>query len=275
MLSGLRKLFIDSYIWVSLGAALLSWMSRSIAGQSFSFPNIIFAFGGTLAVYNFHRWYKVEGNQWKNLKFFLSLAGSAFSLISLFYLERWEAVYFIAAAALLSVLYIVPFSVISGIFTEQPMRERRGLKLWLIALTWSLVTVIIPLSWGDVAPGIEVSLLLFIERLSYIAAITIPFDIRDIYLDDPRLQTIPQRFGAGKSLLLSILLLTVSMAMTLFLWDQSYLSTEAMGAILGTNIITMVLIARSKVQREKWYYAFVLDGLMVIHPLAYFIAQNY
>jgi len=274
MLQSLRKLFIDSYVWVSLGAVLLSAMSRDIAGQTWSLSNLIFSFSGTLAIYNFHRWFKVEGNNYRSSKFYLFLISSLIAFRTLFYLERWEAVLFIGTASILSILYIVPFSVFSNLFSGIPMRERKGWKLWVIALTWSIVTVFIPLFWSDVEPASESMVLLWIERLCFIAAITIPFDIRDVYLDDPRLLTIPQQYGTRKSLFLAAGLLCVS-AVTIVLMNRfMILPTISMVALIFADLLALVFIVRSKTQREKWYYAFVLDGLMIIHPMIYFIAQN-
>ena len=50
---------------------------------------------------------------------------------------------------------------------------------------------------------------LFMGRLFFILAITIPFDIRDLKYDEANLRTIPIIFGASKARLIGLLFLLV------------------------------------------------------------------
>src|SRR5690606_9612993 len=85
------------------------------------------------------------------------------------------------------------------------LRNIPGLKLFLIAIVWALSCVLLPILELEtsILAGTTVNdtILLITKRLLFIAAITVPFDIRDMYQDrNSDLKTIPVLLGEQRSL---------------------------------------------------------------------------
>jgi hypothetical protein len=71
------------------------------------------------------------------------------------------------------------------------LRDIPGIKIYIIALVWVLITVIVPYLI-DTNLNFQKTLILFGAEVLFMISITIPFDIRDINLDEKSKKTIPQ-----------------------------------------------------------------------------------
>ena len=81
--------------------------------------------------------------------------------------------------------------------SRQALRRLPGLKMIWIGLTWSIITALWPIGHGLlqgqealVHPG-----WVALDRFLVIAALTLPFDLRDRAWDSPRMRTWPQWLG--------------------------------------------------------------------------------
>ena len=83
-----------------------------------------------------------------------------------------------------------------------PLREKPYLKLPLISIVWALATVVYPVILVDSISMVSIGVLCaaFIARLIYIAGITVPFDVRDLQIDDLKMKTMPQVIGKEQAL---------------------------------------------------------------------------
>jgi len=78
------------------------------------------------------------------------------------------------------------------------LRSLGGLKIFLVAVVWSGITVILPYTeigkvfvWDD---WVEI-----VQRILMVLALLIPFEIRDLAYDKPELKTVPQRIGVTQT----------------------------------------------------------------------------
>ncbi|MGC6479008.1 MAG: hypothetical protein ACON42_01370 [Flavobacteriaceae bacterium] len=102
------------------------------------------------------------------------------------------------------------------------LREKPGWKVVVVALTWTIFCVGLAVSLSERMPAfhliIQVSFFIFL----YVLAAMIPFEIRDLPTDHPRLQTLVHRLGEqcsrtiGYLLTLLILLLLIGMPVSSF-----------------------------------------------------------
>jgi 4-hydroxybenzoate polyprenyltransferase len=153
------------------------------------------------------------------------------------------------------------------------LRNVPGLKLFLIALIWSLSCVLLPIvelgSSQSIIISAEDTLLLIAKRFLFITAITIPFDIRDLYQDKSYdLKTIPVVFGERKSYLVCQVLLVAYLAL-LFLFTKNF--DANFFALTLTIILTGWLIFKSEWKKNEYYYFFYLDGVMIVQFVAMYI----
>lgn len=173
----------------------------------------------------------------------------------------------LAFLGVISVAYSLP------IFTFQDkkfgIRNIPGLKLFLIALVWSASCVLLPIlelenSQAFTAPA-RLTLLLLAKRFLFIAAITVPFDIRDLFQDkNSSLKTIPVMVGEKNAYLVCQGLLIVYLVL-LFLFTSSF--DRNFFAIMITIILTGWLIFKSSWKRDEYYYFLYLDGTMIVQFL--------
>src|SRR5690606_12880038 len=89
---------------------------------------------------------------------------------------------------------------------KKNLRNLKGIKAFVVSLTWSVSTVLLPLLNNDVPITSEV-LVDLVQRFLFILALMIPFEIRDLKFDEPNLRTLPQVLGVAGSRWLGVLLL--------------------------------------------------------------------
>lgn len=143
------------------------------------------------------------------------------------------------------------------------LRNIPGLKLLLIAGVWAASTVLLPiLATAEIQINKLQTLILLAQRFLFVAAITLPFDIRDIDQDKAyALKTIPVQLGKQKTWVLSQIFLASSIILLgLFsnFYGIAFLSHALVAAFAGW------LITRSGAQKNEYYYFLYLDGLLIV-----------
>src|SRR3546814_16434708 len=91
----------------------------------------------------------------------------------------------------------------------------------------------------------------------FVVAITIPFDIRDIYQDRYYgLKTIPVLFGERKAMVLSSLLLVAQMA---WVWLSDYQLNTRLALVIASGLCLIFILA-PPVNKDGYYYFLVWKG---------------
>lgn len=155
------------------------------------------------------------------------------------------------------------------------LRDVPGAKLFIISLVWTLSCVYVPIvelnSTGYFVSGTD-TLLLAAKRFLFITAITIPFDIRDLFQDQKyNLKTLPVLLGGKKSLLFCQTLLVLYIIILLIFVDR--ISIATIGLILVT-LITGWLIFKSKWEKNEYFYFLFLDGTLALQFLSVWSLQS-
>ncbi len=99
-------------------------------------------------------------------------------------------------------------------------------------------------------------------------ALTIPFDIRDIDLDESEKKTIPQLVGEKNAIWISILLIVMSYPMLWLVARQSMIFT------LFVIILGIIFIRGSYKHRGDLYFSFIIDGFLILLPLIIFLETS-
>ena len=164
----------------------------------------------------------------------------------------------------MGVAYNLPVLPIRGKRHGAGLRQITGLKLFYIGLMWAMSSVLLPVAeaYHDGVPidGWRVMQLLGWVFL-FIVAITIPFDIRDIYQDKYYgLKTIPVMVGERKALTLSALLLVVHAG---WIWMSAY-AFHVRLALSICSLVCLMLILFPPVKKNEYYFFLILDGAMVL-----------
>jgi 4-hydroxybenzoate polyprenyltransferase len=170
----------------------------------------------------------------------------------------------LAIPVLLSFLYVVPLK-------AKRLRDYAFVKIFLIAGVWAALTGLIPLL-HTADPSWVAATLLFLERTFFVFAITIPFDIRDMAVDQTSgLQTLPHWLGVGKAKRLAILFLCLSSLLTVVLVNLGTYRMDVLFPIACVFLLTTALILHASREKDDYYYSGLLDGTMFLTGFLYWI----
>ncbi len=183
--------------------------------------------------------------------------------LGLLYLS-FEAKLLMVFVGLLAVAYNIPFLTLNG--KKIGLRNIPGIKLFLIAFVWASSCVLLPIVELESSHQIQVPLsetvLLVAKRFLFICAITVPFDIRDLFQDKLyELKTIPVMLGEKKAWIFCQALLAIYLLL-LVLFTQG-INIDVIGLAL-TVLLTGWLIFKSNIKRNEYFYFFYLDGTMLL-----------
>jgi 4-hydroxybenzoate polyprenyltransferase len=197
------------------------------------------------------------------IKHITFMAGACLIPLGLFFLS-FETQLLMLFIGIIAVAYNYPFFQINQ--QNIALRNIPGIKLFLIAFVWSVSGVILPIICLQNSLGITVALtdvfFLFTQRFLFICAITIPFDIRDLFQDKYyQLKTIPVIWGKKKALFFCRLLLVAYLISLVFFKQEIEVEIVALAI---TILVTAGLISKSSFQKNEYYYLLFLDGTMIL-----------
>ena len=275
-------LILYGNFWIATAAMALTFQTQIILQGAFELtPLAWFVFFSTFLLYALHRivgilrlkdFLEIERysviNQFRHHIIYYAIAAAIGAVYFFFRLDQKVQLALIIPA-ILSLGYVFPF-----FGKKRRLRDFDQIKIYLIALVWSFVTVLLPFIESGQSWNLSI-ILLFIERALFIFAITLPFDIRDLQVDDHSdVKTIPAMIGVIKTKQLAYIILAFTMMLilinySLFFYDFSIF----LG--LGVSILsTAWLISFSKVDQHDYFYSGVLDGTMLLQFIFVWIAYS-
>jgi len=270
---------VASNIYVSLGAYTLTWLSLQVYDTE-NTELTLFIFFSTLFAYNFIRLVRVhpmllegESNRHKSifrLRILLWVICILSGLISFyFFIDIYQSILsLLIVMAVISMAYALPVFKKDGELLR--LRDVPGVKIFLIAIVWSIVTEGFP----ALVSGISIELLPVLERFLFIFALTIPFDIRDLRFDDHELLTIPQYFGVRKARWIGVgalLFAELILAYRFFFMDDFNLWGAI--AIYLTYEFSAFLIYKSHPQLQERYVTIGVEGMSILIGLLFYLSQ--
>ncbi|PTM06278.1 MAG: hypothetical protein DA405_00390 [Bacteroidetes bacterium] len=262
-----------SNFWVGLAAAALTYLSF---GQEITLDYLLytlFILTSTISAYNYMHWVKSLNNyrEKKSLEEedhpidWASFSRAAFAgmlaFLLLFFLGSITLIYYLFPALLIALLYPLAFPHPNRAFSS--LRMMPGLKLFLIAGSWSYLSFAIPY-WMQ--GGVDTLFFgwEFLMRTLLVMGLTIPFDIRDLDKDKPSMRTVPQVFGKDNAIGLAILALFLYQIWTLmqfFFFGQAWFQSLA---ILLALEIGIRMIKNLKTNRSEFQVNFWIEAIPII-----------
>lgn len=266
---------------MALCAVAQGLLTFHLIGTVPSKPVLCLLFTGTLGLYNFCilitkpkdpstsvyrriRWFFAH----YRLMITLTIV-CCFSYIPLFYYLSMESRILLIFLGVVSVAYGLPLFTIND--HKFGLRNIPGLKPFLITLVWTMSIVLLPIletyhqHYADIS--MRDTTILIAKRFLFIGALTIPFDIRDLFDDKQMgLKTIPVAFGEKKAYLFCQILLA-GYVVLLFLFHHNGFNSDFFALTL-TTILTGWLIFKSERKKDEYYYFLYMDGVLI---LQYFI----
>ncbi|WP_316931847.1 UbiA prenyltransferase family protein [Psychroserpens damuponensis] len=189
-------------------------------------------------------------------------SGFSFMLMCYFASKlEFETLIYIGVFGLATFLYAIPI-LPKKIFLDQQknLRSIAGLKVYIIALIWSGVTVFLPLlnNHVDIMDDILITAL---QRFLYVLVLMLPFEIRDLNFDNLKLATIPQKIGVKQTKIVGLLLLLVFSLLNYFKDD---VAINVLISTIIVSLITLLFLVFSKQNQHKYYSAFWVESLPIV-----------
>lgn len=194
----------------------------------------------------------------KHILFYALVSGLGATIC--FFLLDFEMQILLVLPSLLSLGYVIPF--LKG---KKRLRDLNHIKIYLIALVWAWITVILPIyQLENVFDQPLRNTLMFIERALFIFVITLPFDIRDLQIDQhTKVQTIPSKIGIPKTKRVSFIILMLIMVCISISYKNGFYDLPtylALGISVGTATLLVNVCDR---QEHDYFFTGLVDGTML------------
>ncbi len=259
--------YINSSLHVALAVVSLSLISFLEFNIEIDKNLLFFIFFGSITGYNFVKYAGIaklhHASLARNLK--LIQIFSFFCFLALLYFAFQQELKIFLAAAILGVftlLYAIPLGK-----NRQNLRNIGGIKIFIIAVVWAGVTVILPLLNQVNLKEIGFT---FFQRFFFVIAITLPFEIRDLKFDSGDLNTIPQQIGIANTKKIGYVLLGIILLLELL---KSYFSVINLIALSLTLLVSAYFIKAARIDQGGYYSAFWVEGIPVFWLLVWLLTK--
>lgn len=266
ILRNLLNFYINSSLHVAIAVVCLGAVSLLNFGIEEDYSLLVFIFLGTITSYNFVKFAGVAGFQHsslpKNLKTiqifsFLVFVGLIISIVY----QPFEILVLAAGAGTLTLLYALPvFS------ASRNLRTIPGLKIYVIGMVVSIVTVIMPL-YLKVNIWQEDVIIVFVQRFILVVALVLPFEIRDLKFDRLQLETIPQRIGVSRTKTIGYFLVLV---VVLLEFLKQEIRPVNVYSLVVTGMVTILFLKGSTLNQGEYYASVWVEAIPILWFLLLF-----
>ena len=228
-----------------------------------------FVLANTLCIYNLHYFIKklpagVSDRADWSLRYrwvhpLLIAFGCLVSGVCLFYLPV-KVIGISVGLGLLSLGYSLP---ILPFPQKKRLKDWGLLKLFLLAMVWTSVTVLMPMFyWNKSFEAYEVEFLL---RFTFMLPLCVAFDIRDMETDkENSIYTLPNAIGLQNCYRLMDFFLVVLLGLALWQYIR-YPIMARLGSAMAIILVTKIVLVLSRTYRSDVFYLLFIDGMMLVY----------
>jgi 4-hydroxybenzoate polyprenyltransferase len=256
-------------VYVALGALCLV---QSTAIQLQLHPSLLpyslLVFFATLFVYNFQRiFYIPQENSalhsvrrdwiFRNPVTIKILACIGFTGVAItFFYVGFSIVFYLSPLLVLSLAYFAPFV---------KLRKNALFKLLTLVTVWTMATAVVPVLLVHQPLIDSKNGLHLLIRLCFMIAICIPFDIRDLKIDEAdNISTIPRILGENYTRRLAFIFMIVYIVLIVLAYYLNHLPLTIFVMLLLSAIINTALVVMSSSKRSEYFFVAGIDGTMIL-----------
>jgi hypothetical protein len=269
VLKQILNFYINSSIHVALSCFSLVNVTYITLNISTDNPLTYFSFFGTIVGYNFVKFDALARANKNKMRIQLK-AIAAFSFAALFiviyyyfklqYTTKISAAFFL----ILTILYTLPFFP-----NTKNARNWAGLKIYIVAICWVGVTVVLPILNSEIAIQNDFYIIA-IQRFLLIFTLILVFEIIDLKTDDPYLKTVPQQIGVKRTKILGYFLLLIFCGLGFFNSNLNFQFLEfQLLLICVIAIIIALFLYFANENRSKYYTSFWVESIPIFWWLTY------
>ncbi|QSS96375.1 hypothetical protein [Psychroflexus sp. ALD_RP9] len=265
-MSFIKRLF-DFYINASVHVALAVVAFTYITSLSFNYVldlNLaIVIFCSTIIGYNFVKYAGIAKFHYLSLTKNLQLI-QLFSLVVfitlLFFIFNcsWQELLLLVFISLLTIAYAIPF-----LPKAKNLRTIKGLKIFIIALVWTLTTVLLPLVNSIIIIDFHQLCFFSLHRFVLILILLIPFEIRDVNYDDAQLKTLPQMMGVQLSKAIGIFLVFAQLGLAI-----GFSLNYNLFILIFISVILLLAIIASDLIKSNYFTSYYVESIPILWYLS-------
>ena len=259
-----------AYLETALSAGILAYAVGVSSGFDSALPYAFFLFFATLSMYNLLRGVSLT-RALQNLSFgtlvnivhipihfvFSGICGLIALIFLLFLSFDLSVLLLLGLLFIITILYRFKWLLINGFRVS--LSDLPFIKAFLVAFTWTMLTVFVPMQNNQINIGMLVASFFFFLALS------IPFDVKDIQFDPRSRKTFPQVFGVRNALILSAVIhLIASVVLFLSVDEVSWFW------LTFVNLFFLFLINRINISNFQLLYFRLLDITPLLWALMIF-----
>ncbi len=256
----MKKLF-DFYIHSSIHVGLAITALAFVTYYFFEIPInvwvIAFVFFSSVVGYNYTKYTTILlkkdlNTEYKTIQLltFLSVLIAGFCFFKLSFVSQIT----IMITGLLTSLYAL------SVFNHKNIRSISGIKIYIVALCWVGITLLLPLFEADYPINSDVIVKCF-QRFLLVIILILIFEIIDLKEDSPSLKTVPQTIGVRNTKILGILLLILFFYLE-FSLSEYKISQLLINGILAVSVLLFTLFANEK--KSKYYTTFWVESIPIL-----------
>ncbi len=265
------RFLVDSKIWIALAATFLCLGTYHGLGEGLHWNAYLgVVFFATLLEYNFHRFRRIKYEaQWAIQPELLWLHGRPLLFYGFMLATGIGLLYCLIQLDTSTLCAIMPLAGITLFYASGQVlwprlkldfRRLPYLKIFVVALVWTLVTTWIPLiqttNWNQTQ-----AIGLLLGRFLFFFALILPFDVRDLS-DDARqgLRTIPMLLGTKNTMYVTYIALFISMLNMLYVFPGY---AESLVLLMAYGL-SFALLGYRPLRQSPYYHVGYLDGLILL-----------
>ena len=231
----LKKYVIDGQIYVSLMGTFLA-IFFMLEQKAFRFPTVLLIF---ITYFSGYLYTKNQGSKkFRSVLIFNFICG-IISMILIMMNHHEIRIFKWLVIVTLGLLY-------NSTFLESSIRKIPFLKVFYVGLTWALIN-----SWL-ILP--EFHFTIFLISILFVTALVLPFDIRDMKVDE--IITFPRLIGVQNTKFLAYSLVFVATVVAI-----AYLKPQFAAAFFVASVFTFLLIYFSENSNRESYFSFWVESL--------------
>ena len=270
--------YLNSSIHVSLAVVALQLVSCMTLNIHYDKNVLFFTFFASITGYNFIKYSRLA--KWHHLSLTESLRViQVFSMLSfvamLYFMSKLEVKVLMTCIGLgsITVLYALPiFSSKQDVSSERlTLRSLKGVKIYVIALVWAGVAVLLPLFQTGETVSWDAGILLT-QLFLFVIVITLPFDIRDVKYDATSIATIPLKIGVKKTKIVGVLLLILFLLLEAL---KDKITSDTLVSLLVISILSGLLLLISSEKQSKYYASFGVESLPLLWLILLYCIKTY
>lgn len=262
----LFEFYINSSIHVAFAVFSLTYITLIEFKVPYDKNLLYFVFFASITGYNFVKYFGLAKFHHRSLSQWLKVI-QIFSLLSFLmmcyfaYQLDIKTVAYIVVLGAVTFLYAIPFLPKKVLFDKhQNLRSISGMKIYIIALVWSGVTVGLPLINNNYEFDFDV-IITTIQRFLFVVVLMLPFEIRDLNFDSLKLATLPQQIGVKQTKIIGVILVTLLFFLEFFKDSTSY---RMIVSSLIISLVSLLFLIFAKQNQRKYYSAFWVEGIPVL-----------